>query len=46
VRSEPTASPLRTSLEELQGLPPALLITRRAVAQITDTLRGVLEFKR
>jgi acetyl esterase len=27
VRSEPTASPLRTSLEELRGLPPALLIT-------------------
>jgi acetyl esterase len=27
VRSEPTASPLRASLEELRGLPPALLIT-------------------
>ena len=27
VRSQPTASPLRTSLEELGGLPPALLIT-------------------
>jgi acetyl esterase/lipase len=94
VRSEPTASPLRTSLEELRGLPPALLITdendvlrdegeayahrlmqagvrvtadrylgtihdflllnpiagtsptRGAVAQITDTLRGVLGSER
>jgi acetyl esterase len=27
VRSEPTASPLRASLDELRGLPPALLIT-------------------
>jgi acetyl esterase len=27
VRSEPTASPLRASLEELRGLPPVLLIT-------------------
>jgi acetyl esterase len=93
-RSEPTASPLRTSLEELRGLPPALLITaendllrdegeayahrlmqagvrvaavrylgtihdflmlnpiagttptRGAVAQITDTLRGVVEVER
>jgi acetyl esterase len=27
VRSAPTASPLRASLEELEGLPPALLLT-------------------
>ena len=27
VRSEPNASPLRASLEELRGLPPALIIT-------------------
>jgi acetyl esterase len=27
VRSEPTASPLRASLEQLAGLPPALLLT-------------------
>jgi acetyl esterase len=27
VRQEPTASPLRASLEQLQGLPPALIIT-------------------
>ena len=26
-RTEPTASPLRASLEQLQGLPPALIIT-------------------
>ena len=28
-RNEPTASPLRATLEELRGLPPALLIWRR-----------------
>jgi acetyl esterase len=27
VRQEPTASPLRASLEQLHGLPPALIIT-------------------
>ena len=27
VRNEPTASPLRAPLEQLQGLPPALMIT-------------------
>ena len=26
-RTEPTASPLRAALEQLQGLPPALIIT-------------------
>ena len=94
VRAEPTACPLRASLEELRGLPPALLITaendvlrdegeayahrlmqagvrvtadrylgtihdflllnpiagttptRGALAQVTDTLRGVLELGR
>jgi acetyl esterase len=29
-RSEPTASPLKASLEQLQGLPPALVITDEA----------------
>jgi acetyl esterase len=94
VRAEPTACPLRASLEELRGLPPALLLTaendvlrdegeayahrlmqagvritavrylgtihdflllnpiagttptRGALAQITDTVRGVLELGR
>jgi acetyl esterase len=39
-RTEPFASPLRASDEQLAGLPPAFVIVAQAIAVLRDALQG------